>query len=88
MTVGFSMITGVLSIGSLIWGNPILRYGALVLVAVISFKGWLWAHDRKVVAEINQKAEIHASKSIQAGARADSEPDPVDRLRKQYCRDC
>lgn len=77
---------------SLIWANPLLRYGALLLIGIIFFKGWLWTHDARVKAgvvnEFERKAESHASASIKAGLRADDEPKPHDRLREHWCRDC
>ena len=80
---------GILKICSLIWGNPILRYGAMVFVALLSFKGWLWTHDNKVEARLERKANIHVTEAV---AEADNITRaiavPVERLRRDYCDNC
>ena len=78
-------------IGGVLGGFLKTRIGqimAVIFITAIALYIWDIFDDRKVIAKIERKADIHANKSIDAGRVADSERDPGERLRKHWCRDC
>jgi hypothetical protein len=69
-------------------GGKIILAGALVA----SLIGW-FAYDQRSIGARNAIADANASaqelvKKVDDAGRAAEQPGAVERLRKQYCRDC
>lgn len=86
------MITAILAWVLDTWAG---RITVALIVALISFRAWLYVHDGKLVQQaqvrVIQKVEDRHVELVKKGSearRAAGGPGAADRLQQRYCSDC
>lgn len=83
------------AIGTFVFDSKLGRMAVAAFGALVLFSAWLWQHDRRVEARVEQKI---ITNSVEAGKKANAKatkahdaaarPGAFDRLLKSSCRDC